>query len=299
MHHGKTILGRRHVLPSVPSQLNEIQVEGTFTDGVFLVTVHDPVCTEDGDLEAALYGSFLPVPSQDKFPISDVSLYSHDKLPGAIIPKKERILINRGRRRVQLRVTNNGDRPIQVGSHYHFIETNPSLSFDRVLAYGMRLDIPSGTAVRFEPGDSKRVTLCEIAGLKVITGGNGLATGVVDLRRSDEIIANILARGFAHAPEPGAQEITVDSNLSRASYISMFGPTVGDRVRLGDTSLWIEVEWDKTEYGDEVKFGGGKSIREGMGQATNRRSADTLDLVITNALIVDWTGIYKAAESLR
>lgn len=75
----------------------------------------------------------------------------------------------------------------------------------------------------------------------------------------------------------------------------MYGPTTGDRVRLGDTSLWIEVEKDFTIYGEECKFGGGKTIREGMGQATGRGANEALDLVITNALIVDWSGIYKAS----
>jgi len=84
-----------------------------------------------------------------------------------------------------------------------------------------------------------------------------------------------------------------DTKVEREAYVSMFGPTVGDRVRLGDTSLWVEVERDETVYGDEAKFGGGKTIREGMGQATGRSSEDALDLVITNALIVDWSGIYK------
>lgn len=130
MQHGKTLLGRCHVLPSVPTLLHEIQVEGTFVDGyvhlaihthnaltpesVFLVTVHDPICTESGNLEAALYGSFLPIPSQDAFPVVDASEYARDKAPGAIIARKERIVINKGRDRIKLKVTNNGDRPIQV-----------------------------------------------------------------------------------------------------------------------------------------------------------------------------------------
>ncbi|GLB40138.1 putative urease alpha-subunit, N-terminal domain [Lyophyllum shimeji] len=294
MQHGKTMLGRRHVLPGVPSQLHAIQVEGSFHDGVFLVTVHDPICTEDGNLEAALYGSFLPIPSDELFPPTNPAEYAEEKAPGAIIAGNGRVVINKGRERIKLRVTNNGDRPIQVGSHYHFVETNPLLSFDRGQAYGKRLDIPAGTAVRFEPGDVKTVTLCSIAGAKIISGGNLLASGVVDLRRTDEIVNTILQKGFGHVPEPGALEVSVDTEMSREAYISMFGPTVGDRVRLGDTALWIKVEHDETAYGDEVKFGGGKTIREGMGQATNRSSAETLDLVITNALIVDWSGIYKA-----
>ena len=130
------MLGRKHVLPSVPGLLHEIQVEGTFADGcvllrlgcplelrteyggcvgsVFLVTVHHPVCTESGSLEAALYGSFLPIPPEDIFPVHDQSEYARENLPGAIIAKKERIALNVGRERVKLLVTNNGDRPIQV-----------------------------------------------------------------------------------------------------------------------------------------------------------------------------------------
>lgn len=78
-------------------------------------------------------------------------------------------------------------------------------------------------------------------------------------------------------------------------YASMFGPTVGDRVRLADTNLWVEIEKDYTFYGDECKFGGGKSIRDGMGQASNRHDSEVLDLVITNSLIIDWSGIYKVS----
>ncbi|KAH7875709.1 urease [Lentinula edodes] len=294
MQHGKDLLGRRHVLPSVPGLLHEIQVEGTFVDGVFLVTVHDPICTESGNLDNALYGSFLPVPAQSVFPNSTPDDYASEKAPGAVVARKERIVINKGRERIKLRVTNNGDRPVQIGSHYHFIETNRLLSFDRAKAYGKRLDIPAGTAVRFEPGDVKTVTLCSIAGGKIISGGNGLASGVFNPDRTEEIINSLMQKGFGHVPEPGALEVTDDTDIGREAYISMFGPTTGDRIRLGDTELWIEVEHDKTVYGDEVKFGGGKTIREGMGQATNRSSAESLDLVITNALIVDWSGIYKA-----
>jgi urease len=224
--------------------------------------VHDPICTEEGDLEAALYGSFLPIPRPDVFPATDPSKYAPEEACGAIIAKKERIIINKARERIRLRVTNNGDRPIQVyrqrflrylfsdlftqiGSHYHFVETNPLLSFDRGKAYGKRLDIPAGTAVRFEPGDVKTVTLCSIAGAKIISGGNGLASGVVDISRTDEIVRNLLQKGFGHVPEPGALEVTLDTDIGREQYISMFGPTVGDRVRLADTELWIQVERDE------------------------------------------------------
>src|SRR5213596_3535218 len=87
--------------------------------------------------------------------------------------------------------------------------------------------------------------------------------------------------------------------IDRAHYAAIFGPTTGDRVRLGDTDLIAQVERDHAVYGDECKFGGGKVLRDGMGQATGVSEADALDVVITNALIVDWTGIYKADVGIK
>ncbi len=105
-----------------------------------------------------------------------------------MVPVKGKIALNEGRKRIRLKVTSKGDRPIQVGSHYHFIETNPQLSFDRAAAYGFRLDIAAGKSVRFEPGDTKTVALVEIGGDKIIRGGNHLAGGTVDRTRVDDII---------------------------------------------------------------------------------------------------------------
>jgi urease beta subunit len=133
----------------------------------------------------------------------------------------------------------------QIGSHYHFIETNAALSFDRGRAYGKRLDIPAGTAVRFEPGDIKTVTLCTIGGAQIISGGNLLATGPLNHASLDAILPRLLARGFLSTPEPGALEVREDTLISREAYVSMFGPTTGDRIRLGDTELWVEVERDE------------------------------------------------------
>ena len=118
------------------------------------------------------------------------------------------------------------------------------MAFDRSLAYGMRLDIAAGTAVRFEPGIGKTVTLCAIGGKKIISGGNNLASGPVVPERLDSIVHELVQKGFQHAPEPGAQEVSVDTKISREAYVAMFGPTVGDRVRLGDTTLWVQVERD-------------------------------------------------------
>lgn len=112
---GKQMLGRRHVLPSVVTSLKEVMVEGTFHTGSYLVTVDKPISSEDGDLEKALYSSFLPIPSQDKFPLPDPSVYDAHKQPGAVVPVKEgRIKFSEGRRRMQLKVVNKGDRPVQV-----------------------------------------------------------------------------------------------------------------------------------------------------------------------------------------
>ncbi len=114
---GKTMLGRRHVLPSVVDSLSELMVEGTFPTGTYLVTVHHPVSSDDGDLEKALYGSFLPIPSNDMFPLPEATVYEDTKQPGAIIAVKGdagTIKLNEGRKRIKLKVKSTGDRPIQV-----------------------------------------------------------------------------------------------------------------------------------------------------------------------------------------
>ena len=112
---GKTMLGRRHVLPSVVSSLTELMVEGTFPSGTYLVTVHHPVSSDDGDLEKALYGSFLPIPATDLFPLPDPEKFYTENMPGIVVPIKEgRITVKEGRRRMTLKVVSKGDRPIQV-----------------------------------------------------------------------------------------------------------------------------------------------------------------------------------------
>ena len=103
--------------------------------------------------------------------------------PGETLTAEGEITLNEGRETVELSVSNTGDRPIQVGSHYHFFETNRALAFDRPAAYGRRLDIPAGTAVRFEPGESRTVRLVPIAGGRVVRGGNAWASGPVDDER--------------------------------------------------------------------------------------------------------------------
>ncbi len=98
-------------------------------------------------------------------------------IPGEVFPAQGDILLNADRSAITLLVANTGDRPVQVGSHYHFAETNPGLSFDRTAAHGMRLDIPAGTAVRFEPGQSREVNLVPYGGLRKVYGFNAKVMG--------------------------------------------------------------------------------------------------------------------------
>ncbi len=189
---------------------------------------------------------------------------------------------------------------MQIGSHYHLIEANPQLDFDRIKAYGYFLDIAAGTSVRYEPGDTKTVTCVEIGGKRIIRGGNGVASGPVDVSRTDEIVRKLQEGGFAHTPDPAGDSAHLDAfSMTRQEYCGMFGPTVGDVVQLGATDLWIKVEKDLAVYGDECTFGGGKTLREGMGQASGRPDAESLDTVISNALIVDWSGIVKADIGIK
>ena len=258
---GQSLLGRRQVQAGVPDIVKDVQIEATFPDGTKLLTVHAPISKLDGDLNLALEGSFLPVPELSVF--GDLE----EEKPGAVTlaETEEGITLNSDRldSLVELSVTNTGDRPIQVGSHYAFLETNKALSFDRQVSIGKRLNIPSGASVRFEPGETKTVTLVDIGGSCNVVSGNRLHNG----ERSNEnaIMDRVLSQGFLHeaaAEVPKGQPLVVE----RSSYADMYGPTTGDKIKLGDTSLEIQVERDLTSYGEECKFGGGKTLREGMGQ---------------------------------
>ena len=101
-------------------------------------------------------------------------------IPGELIPEQGEIELNLGKEFVTVKVSNSGDRPIQIGSHYHFFEANKALIFDRELTLGMRLDIPAGTAIRFEPGDTTDVKLVSYTGLRIAHGFNSLVNGSLD-----------------------------------------------------------------------------------------------------------------------
>ncbi len=161
MEYGRKILTEEDVMSGIASMIPDIQVEATFRDGTKLVTVHDPI---------------QPVKESES---------SNQNTGDALIPGEllidiaDEIELNLNRKRVRLLIANHGDRPIQVGSHYHFFETNAALSFEREKAKGFRLNIPSGTAIRFEPGQEREVELVEYEGKKVVYGFNAQIMGEV------------------------------------------------------------------------------------------------------------------------
>ena len=169
---GKQLLTSDDVMEGVAEMIHEIQLEATFPDGTKLVTVHEPI-------------------------VPDNKL-----IPGEILVENGEIEINAGKDTSELTVTNTADRPIQVGSHFHFFEVNKALSFNRPLAFGMRLDIPAGTAVRFEPGESKRVRLVEIGGNRTGFGLNDLTMGKMDDSKvKEQAIAKANEKGFLTGEE--------------------------------------------------------------------------------------------------
>jgi urease subunit gamma/beta len=173
---GSTILTSEDVMPGVGALIPMIQVEGVFPDGTKLVTVHDPIRAVSGGNDETTVG-----------------------VPGEIRAKPGRIEINAGRRRISLTVINTGDRPVQIGSHFHFFEINKALEFDRSAAFGMRLDIPAGTAVRFEPGANKEVPLVAIGGNARVGGLNALTDGATDAAALEPALARARAAGFKGA----------------------------------------------------------------------------------------------------
>ena len=159
MQAGAEVITRAQCMDGIAEMIHDIQVEATFPDGTKLVTVHEPIIALSGQ--------------PDRIECGWVSACGRQMIPGELFIKDGEIELNAGRKTVTLTVANTGDRPIQVGSHYHFFETNPALKFDRKKARGMRLDIAAGTAVRFEPGQTRDVQLVALAGKRVVYGFRG------------------------------------------------------------------------------------------------------------------------------
>jgi urease subunit gamma/beta len=174
--YGSTILSTDDVMPGIAEMMPMLQVEATFPDGTKLVTVHEPIR-----------------PGKKKPKVNGPK-------PGEIIAAEGEIEINAGRARETVVAVNTGDRPIQIGSHYHFFEANRALEFDREKAFGMHLDIPAGTAIRFEPGESKEVALVAFGGSGEVFGLNRLTDGSIrgEFRRA-ESLRRARERGFKGA----------------------------------------------------------------------------------------------------
>ena len=173
--YGSTILTTDDVMPGVGDMMHMLQVEATFPDGTKLVTVHEPIR-------------------------SGKKKTKENIVPGEIIPGDGDIKINAGKRATKLKVLNTGDRPVQIGSHFHFFEVNPGLEFKRSDAFGKHLDIPAGTAVRFEPGESKEVQLVKFGGAGEVHGLNSLTNGSTtsDVKKQEALL-QAKNRGFKGA----------------------------------------------------------------------------------------------------
>lgn len=145
------VLKEDEVMEGVASMMHMVQVEATFDDGTKLVTVHNPI------------------------PYSKTSM-----IPGEYLVDEGEIELNANKEIITIEVENKGDRPVQIGSHYHFFEVNSALAFDRNQAYGKRLDVAAGTSVRFEPGSIKKINLIDFGGRRYMSGFNGLVEGFLD-----------------------------------------------------------------------------------------------------------------------
>ncbi len=159
------ILKEDDVMDGVASMMYMVQVEATFDDGTKLVTVHNPI-----------------------------TFTKKEELPGEYLIDEGEIELNKSSDITSIEVINKGDRPVQIGSHYHFFEVNSALDFERSQAYGKRLDIPAGTSVRFEPGSSKKVNLIPYSGKRYMSGFNGLVEGFLDDEATKEKAMQNLAK---------------------------------------------------------------------------------------------------------
>ena len=164
MDAGCRVLTCDDVMDGIAELVDEVQVEATFPDGTKLVTLHEPIRSPP-----AVGG------------LSEISqAVAKTTIPGEVSGPDGVIELNAGQVRTTIDVMNGGDRPVQVGSHYHFAEANPALLFDRIAARGQRLDIPAGTSVRFEPGIARTVALVPIGGERVVAGLRGEVAGPLD-----------------------------------------------------------------------------------------------------------------------
>ena len=267
------LLSTDDVMPGVMEMIPLICIEAGFAEGTKLIAIFDPIR-----------------PGEDTAPLAPEDAI----IPGEIITPDEDQNLFEGADVVELEAVNTGDRDIQVRSHAHFFETNRALHFDRAAAWGRKLDVPAGAGVRFEPGIPKLVRLVPIQGLRVVVGQAGLVNGALDAPGARDA-------ALARAQSERISRSIVMVAISRRAYAELYGPTKGDLVRLGDTSLLAEIEHDYTVPGHELVVGAGKTLRDSEGiNARMRYSDKALDIVIQNATIIDAElGIVKADIGIR
>ncbi len=247
---------------------------------------------------------------------ADVDPATADVPVGGYVCRKEPVSFHEKLPVTALKVRNTGDRPVQVGSHFHFFEVNRALEFDRAAAFGQHLEHPGvhraavrarrrargqrwcPTAASAPSTASTTWSTAPTAGKTADAaegqGGGARREARVPLVRQERRAARAASRFHAR----GAPMATI----SRNEYVGLFGPTVGDRIRLGDTGLFVEIERDlRGAPGDEIVFGGGKSLREGMGMDNQiTRAGGAPDLVITNVTIIDAVlGVVKADVGIK
>lgn len=175
---GATVLTDDDVMPGVRELMGSVQVEAFFDDGQKLVTVHDAITPGQNGATAEV-------------------------IPGEILSAPGELILNAGRPTASVLVHNTGDRPIQVGSHFHFFEVNRALRFDRAAGFGMRLDIPSGTAVRFEPGEAQEVTLTQYGGERIVMGQNNVTNTPTAGGPAPGAVEDLVAQGFKDSTREG------------------------------------------------------------------------------------------------
>lgn len=198
---GRTLLAAEDCMPGVPEMVHAVQVEATFPDGTKLVTVHDPIqpaAARDAAAPAESEAPASPDASARGVDATAAAATPDGSMPtvGGVTCADEELTLNDGRAARTVAVTNVGDRPVQVGSHFHFFEVNRCLSFDRAAAYGFRLDIPSGTSVRFEPGEEKVVQLVALGGTQTVHGLNALTEGAATEAAREVSLERVRRRGF-------------------------------------------------------------------------------------------------------
>lgn len=170
------LLGRDDVMDGVPAIVPRIEVDALFPSGTVLVVVHEP---------------FGPPERRES-------------APGAVTPADEPVTVNPGAVGADIVVENTADVPIEVTSHFHFFEANRSLSFDRRAGYGMRLDAPAGTSVRWNPGERKEVSLIPLEGAREAWGFGGLVDGPLDVADAAAALEEAIKRGYGHEEQPDA-----------------------------------------------------------------------------------------------